>query len=205
MTNTQRAELFLLGLYDLAEEKGHGIFYSLNEIAAAFGVTDVPKIHNIGNYLVERGQIRHRGMGIEYRASITGQGSVEVERGGTTGVIGDYRARPLQYLDQSIHFHGSILGSNVAAHSPAAEQYLHPRPQLDQLLTAMIAALRADTSLSEQRRNKSLADVSTLRGELLRECPRRSLIECILSDLGNLASLASLAHEMHNYLTTLFH
>ncbi len=57
MNTSELAELFLTSLYDLAETKGHGNMFSLNDIAKQFGVTDQTKISNTAKSLESRNLI----------------------------------------------------------------------------------------------------------------------------------------------------
>jgi hypothetical protein len=204
MTNTQLAELFLLRLYDIAEVEDYSKRLTLNEIAAELGVADAMKIINVAKFLERRGFIDAKySVGGSVRAAITGEGAIFVEAGGETGVINEYRQHPENYrisIDQSTHFHGSVSGSNVAVHSTDLNQGSAISPQVELLISAMAEAIRADTAISELHRSEHLNDVATLRAELKREQPRRSIIEALLSQLGDLASVGSLAAQLHQYL-----
>jgi hypothetical protein len=205
MTSVQLAELFLMRIYDYAEQEGHGRHFDLLQLAAEFGVTDKMKIRNVSTYLSEHRLIERRSSPHGIRASITGEGSIFVERGGTTGVIGAFRHMPSQYLvsNRIIHFHSSVTGSNIAVDSSSSQTLTASQP-IDQLLSEMIAVLRSDSSLAERRRAEALTDVELVRVELQRERPRRSVIESLLSDFGNIATLASLFLQLQPHLSSIF-
>jgi hypothetical protein len=204
MTTTQLAELFLLRLYDTAEANGHNTQLLLNDIAREFGVTDTMKVKNVADFLEGHGLIRgiHTAGG-HVRATITGEGSVYVEGGGQTGVIREYRQHPENYrisIDQSTHFHGSISDSNIAVRSSEVSQGSVLPTQLEALLSDIAAAIRADTGLSERHRNDYLADLETLRSELQRKEPRKSIVNTLISQFANMSSITSLGMQLWQYL-----
>lgn len=207
MTNTQLTELLLVRLYDMAEAEGHGRWHSLNETAAEFGVTDKEKVHNIADALERRGLIQASfSHGPAVSACITGEGTLFVEQGGTTGVIKSYREHPHTFnvaIDQSTHFHAPIAGSNVAVHSGNANQNLAQPPEIIAILADIEASIREILGISEERREEALSDVAVLRSELTRKQPRRPIVEAVLATLGDLSSISSLLMQLQPLLARL--
>jgi hypothetical protein len=117
-------------------------------------------------------------------------------------VMREYRERPGDYLniDQSTHFHGPISDSTVAVHSTHVDQSSALPPRLEMLLSEIVAGIRADTTLSERHRNEHLNDASTLRAELQRQQPHHKVIDAMVSRLGDVASITSLATQLQQYL-----
>jgi len=207
VTNTELAELLLVRLYDLAETEGYLKYHRLNEIAAEFGVSDKEKVFNLGKALERRGQIYATfTMGPAVSAAITGEGSLFVESGGSTGVIRNYREQPQSFnvaIDQSTHFHAAITGSNIAAHSSNLTQRLEPPPEIRPLLAAIEAAISSTADIDERRREEALNDVTVLNHELTREKPRKPVVDTILATLGKLSSLTSLLMQLQPLLEKL--
>lgn len=200
MTNTQLAELFLVKLYELAESRGHMTVHGLNQIARQFGVTDASKVFNIAKSLEGRGLITalftHD---LTVSACITGDGSLFVEQGGATGVIGEFRRSPAQFIvDNSTHFHGPVSGSNVAVRSTVGSQEV--AGNVETLLRAITDRLAADSSLDETRLRELQQDVEGLRLELQRSSPRRGVLRELLSTLSDVSSIAQLAVELQTAL-----
>ena len=207
MTNTQLAELLLVRLYDLAEAEGHGKWYSLNEIAAEFGVTDKGKVFNIADALEDRGLIQASfTMGPAVNACIKGEGTLFVEQGGNTGVIQTYRENPQIFsvaIDQSTHFYAPISGSNVAVHSGSTSQNLAQPSEILAILADIEASIRETTGILEERREEALSDVAVLKSELSRKQPRRPIVEAVLATLGDLSSITSLLMQLQPLLAGL--
>ncbi len=97
MTTEELAELFLAHLYELAEEAPHPNFlFSVNDFEPKLGITDREELQKALNYLGDRGLVILASLdpfgGIS--AGITIEGSIFVEKGGETGIIGQYRKSP---------------------------------------------------------------------------------------------------------------
>jgi predicted nucleotide-binding protein len=121
MKSTELAELFLTRLYDLAETKGHGNYYSLDEIAGEFGEKDRGKVMEVARYLASQGWIDKSITTGGSSARILGAGSVFVEQGGRTGIIQKYRAsrNQIPMSDPSnrvfvVHGHNEEMKQSVA-------------------------------------------------------------------------------------------
>ena len=98
MKTGELAELVLLRLYDLAEKEGHLRFFSVNDIAAEFGVADKAKVLNIAKLLENRGLIQAAHTFGGSNAMISGEGALLVESGGQTGAIQKFRGSPGDFL-----------------------------------------------------------------------------------------------------------
>lgn len=97
MKTAELSELMLVRLYDLAESEGHGNFYSLDEIAAEFGVKDSAKVMAVADVLESQGFIKtaHTFGGSD--GAITGTGALRVESSGTTNMRRQYRVDPTKF------------------------------------------------------------------------------------------------------------
>jgi predicted nucleotide-binding protein len=101
MKTGEIAELILFRLYELAEKESHSELFSINDIAAEFGVTDKTKVLNIAKLLENRGLIVAAHTFGGSHAMISGEGALLVESGGQTGVIQKFRGNPGDFLEKS--------------------------------------------------------------------------------------------------------
>ncbi len=194
MKNTELAELLLTTLYDNAETEGHGKIVVLDNVAKQFGVTDRMKIFNLAKYLESRGMIHPIYAGSGTLARITGEGAIFVERGGDTGIIPKYRKEPNSFvvnIDSSTRIYGDVSNSTVAVNSPGSTQSVLTKNEIGQLLTEIVKVLNSDTSLSKTKLADALQDIETLKLQLARSSRSKSVIEAILINLANIASIGS--------------
>lgn len=187
-------------LYDSANTHGRSKRIELTAVAAEFGETDLMKVYNAGKTLESRGLIyaSFRDGGNIY-AGITGDGELFIERGGTTGVIADFRhdlQRDMVSIDQSTHFHGTVSHNNIATHSQVGTQSLSlPREQAE-IIDRIAEMIQTDLSFADEQRRELLGDVRTLRDELQRQKPRGGLVRALLSTLSDVSSIAGLVIEL---------
>jgi hypothetical protein len=190
MTTTALYQLLLHKLYALAAAGGHGQYYSLNEIAAQAGVLDVIQILDVAKTLKEHGLIRARfELGGNVRAYISAEGALMIESGRSE--------QPRPYIvDESIHFHGAVSGSNIAARSHVGAQTHEPPAEVLQILNGIVEALQDDQSLLAQERLHYLDAVLTLRKELISATPKLSVVETMTSTLKRVSSVADLVKQL---------
>jgi hypothetical protein len=116
MKLTELAELILAVLYDLANSKGHGNYFPVDEAASQFGERDRGKVMEVGRWL--------RGQGLAdvaittggTAARITGAGSILVEEGGRTGIIQAYREGGLRTAQLPSYPGPSLKRAEVVNH-----------------------------------------------------------------------------------------
>jgi hypothetical protein len=113
--------------------------------------------------------------------------------------------------DEQMSKHGDRKEYNVNIYAPSAlaidsenfKQQVSSSDELTELFQQMIEALRADSSLIAEQRDQLQADIEKLRQELSSKSPRRQIVERYLSNLGSVASLASLANQVAPFLPLL--
>ena len=105
--------------------------------------------------------------------------------------MSDEEKRKAPTVDQSTHIHGNNTGA-VVAHSRLDASPIIINSSVTELLTKIEQALQEETSLSNEERQDALIDVETLRSQLQRSKPDTTLLDRILSRLGDIASIGSL-------------
>ncbi len=194
MSNTELAELFLTVVFDEAEKNGHGTRISLDEIASKFGVNDKMRVYNIAKYLHDRNLIEADFTVGETWAMITGGGAIFVEQGGSTGIIGKYRANPNSYItiDNSTKIYGNVSNSNIATHSPHATQTASTKnPDIEKLILLITETIKKDSTLSTERIVDAIQDIESLKLQLSKKNKSLALINSILTNLSDISSIAS--------------
>jgi len=209
MTTEELAELFLMSLYDMAEAAPHPYFlFSMNEFAPRMGVSDMAELRKALNLLEEKGLVYLASTdawgGVS--AGITMEGSVFVEKGGETGIIERFRRDP-----SSIGIVPESAPSPLLTHAtPEPPTQPGPPPQslvsdpsegvLDAVLSEMVTAVQNETSIEPSARGDLLADIETLRIQLLRHTKNQAVIKALLYNLSEFASLVPLARLILRFL-----
>lgn len=200
MKSTDLAELLLVRLYELARKEGRYSLHTLSVIASEFGVTDKSQVFSVGSMLEDRGLIyatfTHE---TEVHASIKAEGEMLVEQGGETGIIQTYKHHPsLLVVDESIHFHGPVAHSNVAARSDNVTQTT--RFDIHRVLDLVDNTIAEDSTLSPEAKKRAWTDVELIRTEIEREAPREGILHEALATLGDIASVTSLVAHLSDTL-----
>jgi hypothetical protein len=196
MKTEELAELFLVALYDLAENAPHPYFlFSVNEFAPSMGITDGEQLFQALRLLESRDLIFSASMdalgGIS--AGITADGELFIEKGGETGIIARYRQDPNAFraeaqtgpmLDRQPGSDMPVQPPPVTAPTPRADQ------GLDSLLSRIVAGLWRDTSIQEDVRQDLLRDVETLKLQLAKKSWNRAVIGAMLDALSQVPSIA---------------
>ena len=94
MKTSELAELFLVQLFDLANQEGFDKFQSLDPLAQKLGVRDRARVLSVSTLLEDRGLVRTANTFGGSNAVITAEGADLVEQGGETGCIEKYRNTP---------------------------------------------------------------------------------------------------------------
>lgn len=197
---TELAELLLVKLYELANERDFSQMWVLGSIAAEFGAdADIERLRGIATSLNDRGLIRRIVNGRQIIACITAEGAMFVERGGDTGIVAQYRTNPEKFtlnLDQSTRIYGSVHNSNIASHSSSSHLTITASVEALALLANLREAIEHDGSLSPERRAEAWADIELVRTELGRSSPREQILRSALGTLGDISSITSLAGQL---------
>jgi hypothetical protein len=202
MTTEELAELFLAHLYDLAEAAPHPNFlFSVNDFAQTCGVTDRRDLEKAMNYLGDRGLVILAGIDMlgGISAGITIDGSVFVEKGGETGIIGQYRRDPRAF---------AVTPSELQPSSPAAEEKatrVHEEKQAPFYAGRAVAAILSDIedvlqgeeSVATETKKDLLADLATIKIQMARSVKNKAVIEAVLDDLSGIPSIAPLVTALN--------
>ena len=209
MTTEELAELFLVSLYDMAEAAPHPYFlFSMNEFVPRMGIHDMAELRKALSLLEEKGLIYLASTdawgGIS--AGITMEGSVFAEKGGETGIIERFRKDP------------SSIGIAPEAAPAASPAHAGPEPSappgsplqspvtdpsegvLDAILSEMETSVQNETTIEASSRSDVLADIETLRIQLLRHTKNQAVIKGLLYNLSEFPSLAPLARLILRFL-----
>jgi len=202
VTTQELAELFLVSLYDMAEAAPHPYFlFSMNEFVPRMGIHDMAELRRALNLLEEKGLVYLASTdawgGIS--AGITTEGSVFAEKGGETGIIERFRKDP-----SSIGIAPEAAPLPSPAHAvPEPSTRPESPPQsavsdssegvLDAILSEMTAAVQNETTIEPSGRSDLLADIETLRIQLLRHTKNQAVIKALLYNLSEFPLLAPLA------------
>ena len=106
---------------------------------------------------------------------------------------------PVFHVDQSLTIQGNVNHSNIAAHSSHTTQK-QENADLAQLFNEIINALKADTSISHNDRQEKLDDAEMLYKEVMREKPRREIIQTLYNNLANTASLVGFMMQLPPFI-----
>jgi hypothetical protein len=210
MTTEELAELFLASLYDMAEAAPHPYFlFTMNEFAPRMGITDMAELRRALRLLEDKGLVYLASTdawgGVS--AGITMEGSVYVEKGGETGIIGHFRTDPssIGIVPQSAP---SPLPSQITPPEPGPPEMLSQPPtsgasegMLDAVLSEMATAIQNETTLDASARKDLLADIGTLQIQLSKETRNQAIIMAILDNLSGVPSLLPLARLVLRFLT----
>lgn len=203
MQLSELAELLLTELYDFAQSKGYEQSIDLQKIAKRFGENDRGKVRQAAKFLENSGYIKaiftNEGPVL---ATMTGQGSVFVEKGGRTGVISKYRQDPGAFQISIEHVTiQSVSSSNLAIGSPGATQHIAANQDIRHLLEEIKKALQTDQTLSEAQRTDALADVETLAVQARKEKQDGRIIKLIADGLEKIEKIKPLLSPLVRLLT----
>jgi hypothetical protein len=196
MTTEELAELFLTHLYDLAEAAPHPNFlFSVNDFAPRYGVKSGEDLKKAIHYLGDRGLIILASLDMfgAISAGITMEGSVFVENGGETGVIGRYRKDPQTFMVDLPE-----LPSEPAATRAIETTYEEKRTPfyavraVDALLLDIEDILEKDDTVPGEIKKDLLSDLATLKIQVSRNVKNKAVISALLDNLSGVRSIAPL-------------
>lgn len=196
MSTEELAELFLTHLYDLAEAAPHPNFlFAVNDFAPRFGITDRAQLQEALHILGDKGLVILAGFdplgGIS--AGITIEGSVFVEKGGETGIIGSYRRDPESFLTHAVEPLPSPSEAEAREESPVEMASPNYEGQaVEAILTDMEDMLGRDSNVTQEVKRDMLSDLATLKIQMARNVKSKAVIGAILENLSGIPSIAPL-------------
>lgn len=194
MTLDELCENLLEGMVAKFHRDGSTIGFNAENIARDCGVINRGLVQMAFKALEGQGFIEDMRIANAYLARLTPAGIARVESG--RGVVLD---RGVALVDRSTNIHGDVIGSNLAVNSRNVSQEV-VWSESTALLQRIEQTLEADQAVTSAVRRDCLADIETLRRELAREQPRRSVFREILSSLGDISSITSLVLQLSNVL-----
>jgi hypothetical protein len=208
MTTEELAELFLAHLYELAEEAPHPNFlFSVNDFAPKLGITDREELQKALNYLGDKGFIIlasfDRFGGIS--AGITIEGSSFVERGGETGIMGQYRKNSKIFEKiPSGPYPPAIDREKPVAVKEEKQALFFTRQAVEAILEDIENVIEKDDTVSLEARKDLFSDLATLRIQMERNVKYRQIINIVLNNLSNIPSIAPLVTGLNCIMETYF-
>ncbi len=209
MTSEELAELFLASLYDMAEAAPHPYFlFSMNEFVPRMGISDMADLRKALNLLEERGFVYLASTdawgGVS--AGITMEGSVFVEKGGETGIIERFRNDPssIGMVSQPAPAPFPTQTTPEPSAPPGAPPLPptsdHAEGMLDAVLSEMATVVQHEMAMEPSTRSDLLADIETLKIQLLRRTKNQAVITAVIDNLSEFPSLAPLARLILRFL-----
>ncbi|MHB8108442.1 MAG: hypothetical protein ACYDHW_00245 [Syntrophorhabdaceae bacterium] len=201
------AELLLVASFEETENLGHTSFFiSVTEVAANLGVGNHAQIVDACHLLEEKGCIL---LAFDHAsalsASITPEGEAYVEKGGETGIIGEYqryRANAPARMNAAMEFETAspTIPSFEGPHgyepqfpgpSPHAQSAFE-RDDNTHIFASIEMLVKNNTSLHDSEISDLLIDVRMLELQLSKASFQKPLADAISADLKKLPGLAPL-------------
>jgi hypothetical protein len=188
---SQFVDLLLVGLHD-AEPGSTGRLIDLYAIADQLRTTVPPDwVVDAAKVMQSRGlalvSINSRGC----YARLTGEGRLYVEQRKGTGIIDQYRQDPHQFV-QHVHVSGSSNNVVVGAGMSDVQQDAtggQENARILEVLRDMERRVKADATLGDAERDDALSDVESVRTQLRKGKPNRTVLAALLDSLGRIASI----------------
>ncbi len=219
MTTEEIAELFLVHLYELSEAAPHPNFlFTVNDFAPALEEADRKNLPKALNYLGDRGFVITASMDMagSISAGITVDGSIFVEKGGETGIIGEYRRSrgTMADFDAPDTFKTAPFNPARAAAPSGAPSVPGPSSAYktndekreapffaSRAVTAIIDdiadILERDNSVSAELRTDLVSDLATLKIQVARNVKNKAVIQAMLENLSGIPSVAPLVTALN--------
>jgi hypothetical protein len=213
MTTEELAELFLAHLYGLAEAAPHPNFlFTVNDFAPMFGISDGQELQKAINLLGDKGLVISAAMDMMggISAAITMEGSIFVEEGGETGIIGRFRKDPAAFmanrLSEALPSRPEAPSSETRPSSPAGPL---PGPPGTAPASAVLSAIEAiiadmadilerDAGVGDSERTDAIADLAALKIQLSRSATNARVVEALIDGLCRVAPIAPLAAALRS-------
>jgi hypothetical protein len=230
MTTEEIAELFLVHLYELSEAAPHPNFlFTVNDFAPALEEADREKLNKALNYLGDRGFVITASMDMmgSISAGITMDGSIFVEKGGETGIIGEYRRSRgvMTSFEAPDTFTTAPFNPAPVAAAPAAPSAPAPAPApaganraaeerregpffasraVRAILEDIEDMLERDESVSAELRTDLVSDLATLKIQMARNVKNKAVIQAMLENLTGIPSVAPLVTALNCIMDAYF-
>jgi len=208
MTTEELAELFLVHLYELADEAPHPNFlFSVNDFVPKLDITDREEVQKAINYLGDRGFIIlasfDRLGGIS--AGITIEGSVFVEKGGETGIIEQYRKNPQTLVrTPSKPSPPAIDRERTETVNEEKESPFFAPRAAEAILEDIEEALKRDDTVAAEAKKDLCSDLATLKIQMERNVKNRQIISVVLGNLSSVPSIAPLVAALNYVVESYF-
>lgn len=204
------AELLLAASYEEVEKYGHAsLFISITDIAASLGIEDQKRVIDASHLLEEKGCVL---LAFDHAtalsAALTSEGEAYVERGGETGIIGEYQRYRAQKATQSgnlpeMEFDlpddsvphsepGPAFAQQPSDAPSSASPYRVAREDLRPVIASLEMLINNDASIPATLRSDLIIDLKSLELQMSRNDPRKHVIDAIALDLKKLPGLAAL-------------
>jgi flagellar biosynthesis regulator FlaF len=219
MTTEEIAELFLVHLYELSEAAPHPNFlFTVNDFAPALEEADREKLNKALIYLGDRGLVITASMDMTggISAGITADGSIFVEKGGETGIIGEYRRSRGLVTDSEAPDALTTTPFNPAPAAAAPCAPCAPAPAgasktagegretrffasraVSAILDDIQDMLERDNSVSAELRTDLVSDLATLKIQVARNVKNKAVIQAMLENLSGIPSVTPLVTALN--------
>jgi hypothetical protein len=188
MSYSTLADVILRGLFK------DGRVSNIWEIAEAAGCRDIEQAAQVAEELGREGLVTQLAAfpeGVWGRISSKGARLVE-------GVGGDVNAMEhFSKIDNKggLTINGHVIDTNLAFLSPGANQNNGRGGDYASHLAAMAVSVKTDGSLGEDQIQDALVDIATLKLQLNKATPNKTLVRSLLDNLGTIGSLGGLVSE----------
>ena len=206
MTKEELAELFLARLNELAEAAPHPNFlFFVNDFVPMFGITDRQELQEAINFLGDEGLIISAAMDMlgGISAAITMEGSIYVEKGGKTGIIGRYQENPGAFIvttAMEAALSGPEEPSGPSQPPPGRPEASPPAAgrAAEAIIADMAEILERDPAIGDAERNDAIADLAALKLQLSRSATNTTVVEALMDGLCRLGPIAPLASALRS-------
>jgi hypothetical protein len=195
MTTEEIAELLLAHLYELAEEAPHPNFlFSVNDFMPRLGRIDRDEVQKAINYLGDRGFVILASFDMlgGISAGITIEGCVFVEKGGETGVIGQYRKDPQTLAPPPLVRSSPPIDQERIATVSEEGSLVFARLAVEAILEDIKDMLDRDDTVTVGAKKDLLSDLATIKIQTERNVRSRQIIDVVLGNLFSVSSIAPL-------------
>jgi hypothetical protein len=203
MTTEEIAELFLAHLYELAEEAPHPNFlFSVNDFIPRLGMIDREEVQKAINYLGDKGFVILANFDMlgGISAGITIEGSVFVEKGGETGMIGQYRKNPQTWTTKPLARVSPPIHQERTGALSEEGSLLFARRAVDAILEDIKDMLDRDDTMTADAKEDLLSDLATIKIQMERNVRSSEIIDVVLGNLSSVSSIVPLVTGLRHVI-----
>ncbi len=207
MTTEEIAELLLAQLYELAEEAPHPNFlFSVNDFMARLGRIDREEVQKAIDYLGDRGFVILASFDMlgGISAGITIEGSVFVEKGGETGVIGQYRKNPQTLASPSFGRFSPPIHQERTGTVNEEGSLIFARRAVEAILEDIKDMLDRDDTVTADAKRDLFSDLATIKIQMERNVRSRQIIDVVLGNLSGISSIVPLITGLKHIIEVYF-